>query len=37
MAVIAIDVGFNDSIDAIKAYRKQLGASSFTPAPRNNN
>jgi thiol-disulfide isomerase/thioredoxin len=25
MAVIAIDVGFNDSIDAIKAYRKRLG------------
>jgi len=25
MAVIAIDVGFNDSIDAIKTYRKRLG------------
>jgi thiol-disulfide isomerase/thioredoxin len=25
MAVIAIDVGFNDSIDAIRKYRKQLG------------
>jgi thiol-disulfide isomerase/thioredoxin len=25
MAVIAIDVGFNDSIEAIRAYRKQLG------------
>lgn len=25
MAVIAIDVGFNDSIDAIQAYRKKLG------------
>jgi thiol-disulfide isomerase/thioredoxin len=25
MAVIAIDVGFNDSIDAIRAYRKKLG------------
>ena len=25
MAVIAIDVGFNDSIEAIKAYRKKLG------------
>jgi thiol-disulfide isomerase/thioredoxin len=25
MAVIAIDVGFNDSIDAISRYRKQLG------------
>jgi thiol-disulfide isomerase/thioredoxin len=25
MAVIAIDVGFNDSIDAIKIYRKRLG------------
>jgi thiol-disulfide isomerase/thioredoxin len=25
MAVIAIDVGFNDSIEAIRAYRKKLG------------
>jgi thiol-disulfide isomerase/thioredoxin len=25
LAVIAIDVGFNDSIDAIRAYRKKLG------------
>ena len=25
LAVIAIDVGFNDSIDAIQAYRKKLG------------
>ncbi len=25
MAVIAIDVGFNDSVDAIRAYRKRLG------------
>jgi thiol-disulfide isomerase/thioredoxin len=25
MAVIAIDVGFNDSIEAIQAYRKKLG------------
>jgi thiol-disulfide isomerase/thioredoxin len=25
MAVIAIDVGFNDSIDAVKTYRKRLG------------
>jgi peroxiredoxin len=25
LAVIAIDVGFNDSIDAVRAYRKQLG------------
>jgi thiol-disulfide isomerase/thioredoxin len=25
MAVIAIDVGFNDSVDAIQAYRKKLG------------
>lgn len=25
MAVIAIDVGFNDSIEAIRSYRKQLG------------
>jgi thiol-disulfide isomerase/thioredoxin len=25
MAVIAINVGFNDSIDAIRAYRKKLG------------
>jgi thiol-disulfide isomerase/thioredoxin len=25
MAVIGIDVGFNDSIEAIRAYRKQLG------------
>jgi thiol-disulfide isomerase/thioredoxin len=25
LAVIAIDVGFNDSVDAIRAYRKKLG------------
>ena len=25
MAVIAIDVGFNDSVDAVKTYRKRLG------------
>jgi peroxiredoxin len=25
MAVIAVDVGFNDSIEAIRAYRKKLG------------
>jgi len=25
MAVIAIDVGFNDTVDAIRAYRKKLG------------
>jgi thiol-disulfide isomerase/thioredoxin len=25
MAVIAIDVGFNDSVDAVRAYRKKLG------------
>jgi thiol-disulfide isomerase/thioredoxin len=27
LAVIAIDVGFNDSVDAIRAYRKKLGIS----------
>lgn len=25
MAVVAIDVGFNDSVDAVRAYRKKLG------------
>ncbi len=25
LAVIAVDVGFNDSVDAIRAYRKKLG------------
>ncbi|HEY4443148.1 MAG TPA: TlpA disulfide reductase family protein [Steroidobacteraceae bacterium] len=25
MAVIAVDVGFNDSIEAVRAYRRQLG------------
>jgi len=25
LAVIAIDVGFNDSVDAVRAYRKKLG------------
>jgi thiol-disulfide isomerase/thioredoxin len=25
MAVIAVDVGFNDSVDAVRAYRKKLG------------